>query len=661
MADAVGKQFGNYRLLRLLGQGGFADVYLGEHIYLKTQAAIKLLQARLAQDDLETFLKEARAVSGLVHPHIIRVLEFGVEDTTPFLVMDYAPNGTLRQRHPKGTRLSPAAIVPYIQQVASALQYAHDRRLIHRDVKPENMLLSQNNDVLLSDFGIALVAQSSRYQQTQEVAGTIAYMAPEQLQGRPQPASDQYALGITVFEWLSGERPFQGSFPELASQHLVSTPPLLRNRIPGISPAIDEVVQRALAKDPQQRFTRVEAFANAFEQASQTGWAPAAYGSNAAIPPPPPPPFVGNAPHQPTPTPNFAANPSGQLPSGINQPLPSSPNYPSASFGPGSGTTFVVPPNAGSSPNNADTTSAQFPQAGSFTSPAPRGPEPPKQGVSRRKVVAGIAGVAALLVVGGGAALFELSQRQSGTGSSGGASTATSAPAGNTPASGSSPVATDTSVVGSNGDTSPTADTSPTVGSSPTTGPTTVSTPGVVYQADWSSGLNGWAGSSDWKVLNGVLLNDGTASNRTAGPTIVPPFQLGSIADYALETKIQVVSYQTGNSSIFGLALRGATVSNNWQGYQAGIGYLDASNYNGECYAQITAEDYSNALKQTPFDPQKSAHVFRFEAKGNTLNFFIDGGNVLQVTDNRYLNGSQIGLWCYNAQLSVTSFKIIAL
>ena len=100
MNDHVGKQLGNYRLVRILGQGGFADVYLGEHIYLKTLAAIKILQTRLAQDDLEVFLKEARTISNLIHPHIVRVLEFGVEGTTPYLVMDFAPNGTLRQRHP---------------------------------------------------------------------------------------------------------------------------------------------------------------------------------------------------------------------------------------------------------------------------------------------------------------------------------------------------------------------------------------------------------------------------------------------------------------------------------------------------------------------------------------------------------------------------------
>src|SRR6266700_3988009 len=200
MNDFVGKQLGNYRLIRILGQGGFADVYLGQHVYLNTLAAIKILQTRLAQDDLEVFLKEARTVSNLIHPHIVRVLEFGVEGTTPYLVMDFAPNGTLRQRHPKGTRLRPAIVVPYVKQVASALQYAHDKRLIHRDIKPENMLLGQNNEVLLSDFGIATIAHTSRSLHTQDFSGTIAYMAPEQVQGKSRPASDQYSLAIITYE-----------------------------------------------------------------------------------------------------------------------------------------------------------------------------------------------------------------------------------------------------------------------------------------------------------------------------------------------------------------------------------------------------------------------------------------------------------------------------
>ena len=194
MADRVGQQFGNYRLIRMLGEGAFAEVYLGEHIYLGTQAAIKVLHNQLTSDDTEKFGAEARIIAHLIHPHIVRVLEFGVEGKTPFLVMDYAPNGSLRQRYPRGVTLPLGIIVPYVKQVADALQYAHNEKLIHRDVKPENMLLGRHGEVLLSDFGIALVAQSSRYQSTQDMAGTMAYMAPEQIQGKPRPASDQYSL-----------------------------------------------------------------------------------------------------------------------------------------------------------------------------------------------------------------------------------------------------------------------------------------------------------------------------------------------------------------------------------------------------------------------------------------------------------------------------------
>ena len=167
-------------------------MYLGEHVYLKTQAAVKVLHVRLT-NEIKTFLDEARTIASLRHPHIVRVLDFGVDGSTPFLVMDYAANGTLRQRCPQGTRQPLLSILPHLKQAAMALQYGHDGRLIHRDVKPENMLVGLNNEILLSDFGIAVIAQSTRYGSTQEVAGTIAYMAPEQIQGKPQPASDQYA------------------------------------------------------------------------------------------------------------------------------------------------------------------------------------------------------------------------------------------------------------------------------------------------------------------------------------------------------------------------------------------------------------------------------------------------------------------------------------
>jgi serine/threonine protein kinase len=269
MTDRVGQQLGNYRITRLLGHGGFADVYLGEHIFLKTPAAVKVLQARLSlHDDLNSFLQEAQTVARLIHPNIVRVLDFGVHEETPYLVMDYAPGGTLRQRHPKDSQLSITTIVPYVKQLAEALHYAHSEKFIHRDIKPENMLIGRRGEILLSDFGIALISQSSRYQGTQDVTGTVAYMAPEQIQGKPVRASDQYALGITVYEWLSGDRPFHGSFTELCVQHMFAPTPPLREKLPTISPEVEQVVMTALAKDAKQRFGSVQAFANALEQAS---------------------------------------------------------------------------------------------------------------------------------------------------------------------------------------------------------------------------------------------------------------------------------------------------------------------------------------------------------------------------------------------------------
>jgi serine/threonine protein kinase len=225
MADRIGQQLGKYRLIRLLGQGGFAEVYLGEHLRLNTQAAVKVLYTRLANlHEVEGFEKEARTIAHLHHPHIVRVFDFDVQDDIPFLVMDFAPNGTLRQRHPKGTVLPLPTIITYVKQVAGALQYAHDQRLIHRDVKPENMLVGQREELLLSDFGIATVAQSSRYQDVEDMIGTMAYMAPEQIQGKPRFASDQYSLGVVVYEWLSGDRPFHGSVTEIVAQHLAVPP-----------------------------------------------------------------------------------------------------------------------------------------------------------------------------------------------------------------------------------------------------------------------------------------------------------------------------------------------------------------------------------------------------------------------------------------------------
>ena len=267
MSDRVGQRLGNYHLLRLIGRGSFAEVYLGEHLHLGTQAAIKVLSASLNDEGREQLRNEARMMARLVHPHIVRVLDFEIEDGVPFLVMEYTPNGTLRQRHPKGTVVPLEDVVSYAGQVAEALHYMHSHKLIHRDVKPENMLLGSQNEVLLTEFDLTIISQSSRSQQTQEAVGSVTYMAPEQLKGKARSASDQYALGVVVYEWLCGDPPFSGSVQQVAMQHLSALAPPLRAKAPAIPQAIEDVVLKALAKEPEQRFPNVQAFALALEEA----------------------------------------------------------------------------------------------------------------------------------------------------------------------------------------------------------------------------------------------------------------------------------------------------------------------------------------------------------------------------------------------------------
>lgn len=267
MADRVGQQLGNYQLLSVLGHGAFATVYLGEHQYLKRLAAIKVLDVRMEPANHESFRREARTIAQLDHPYIIRVHDFDIEEQTPYLVMEYMPNGTLRSRHPKGTQLSFEQIVIYVGQIASALDCAHQQRVIHRDIKPENVLLNSNQEVVLSDFGLAVVQSTLDSLSIQDSGGTPQYMAPEQIQRQPCVASDQYALGVMVYEWLCGEPPFHGPLYEVLSQHLHKPPPSLCTRMKELPPAVEAVVMRALAKDPLERFVSVADFAKALSEA----------------------------------------------------------------------------------------------------------------------------------------------------------------------------------------------------------------------------------------------------------------------------------------------------------------------------------------------------------------------------------------------------------
>jgi serine/threonine protein kinase/ABC-type branched-subunit amino acid transport system substrate-binding protein len=257
------QQISEYRLLSKLGAGGFGTVYLAEHVHERTQVAVKVLDIRLTKaGDFKDFINEVRTIL-LRHDHIVPLLDFGISrDDLPFLVMEYAPEGTLRDRHPKGDRIPLVTIVSYVDQLASALQYAHDRRVIHRDVKPENILVRADGTLMVSDFGIAkLMEQSVLSIQTQ--VGTPLYMAPEQHLGYPSFASDQYALAVVIYEWITGVRPFQGTAVGLAVQHM-HTPPLpLRHHHPTLPEVVERVILKALAKKPAERFESIQKFADA--------------------------------------------------------------------------------------------------------------------------------------------------------------------------------------------------------------------------------------------------------------------------------------------------------------------------------------------------------------------------------------------------------------
>ena len=269
--DLSGQQFGRYRLVRRLGYGGFASVYLGQHILLDSQqAAIKILHLTIL--DIDAFRREANTTATLAHPHIVRLLDFDIQQDTPYLVLDYAPNGSLLNRHPKGTQLPLATIVQYVKDIATALQYAHERNIIHRDIKPENILVGRHSELLLSDFGIAVLSKTGRtsLEQNYNSAGTAEYMSPEMFRGKPEKASDQYSLGIVVYEWLCGTPPFtEGNPIQLGFQHCYEPIPSLREKLPTVSERVEQIIMKALAKEPQQRYATVTEFAEALEEVSK--------------------------------------------------------------------------------------------------------------------------------------------------------------------------------------------------------------------------------------------------------------------------------------------------------------------------------------------------------------------------------------------------------
>ncbi len=274
----IGKRLGTCTLERLLGYGGSSAVFLAQEQQPERQVAIKVflprvnLDARMQRDFYRRFLHEAESASKLRHPNILPIYSYGEEDELPYIVMPYMPGGTLAEYCLRSGRLSLQEVQWYLEQLASALDYAHEHGCIHCDVKPANMLLDSEGHVLLSDFGIARLTQTDKTAESKApeiVMGTPDYISPEQALGRPLDGrSDIYSLGVTVFFLLTKSLPFRADTPiAQALLHVHEMPPALALIRGDITPAIDRVILKALAKDPAERYQSAREFSTAFADA----------------------------------------------------------------------------------------------------------------------------------------------------------------------------------------------------------------------------------------------------------------------------------------------------------------------------------------------------------------------------------------------------------
>jgi serine/threonine-protein kinase len=281
---------GRYRLLRRIGSGGMADVWLAEDPHLQRRVALKILHRRFAQDRefVERFRREAEAAAGLSHPNIVAVYDRGDVEGTYYIAMQLLEGRSLKALIDQG--LAPEQAVPLIRQVLEAAGYAHRHGVVHRDLKPQNVIVDDEGKATVTDFGIAR-AGASEITQAGSVMGTPHYLSPEQAQGQAVTAvSDLYSVGVILYEALTGQVPFEADSAVAIAMKQVSTAPQRPSSIaPNVSPALDAVVMRALEKDPGQRFQNAEAFIAALDAAARN---PSAEGGGTAAFAPLPPPAV---------------------------------------------------------------------------------------------------------------------------------------------------------------------------------------------------------------------------------------------------------------------------------------------------------------------------------------------------------------------------------
>jgi serine/threonine protein kinase len=285
--DLTGKRLGNYRVLAAQGQGGMAKVYKGYQPLLDRYVAIKVLSPRFAADEefRARFQREAAAIARLRHPNIVQVYDFGIEGPIHYMVMEFIAGDTLKTRiraaRALGERLSRGEILTVLRGVAAGLDHAHAREIVHRDVKPANIMLRIEENgggagtftPVLTDFGVAKILEGVQFTGTGMTIGTPDYMAPEQGDSKPiSYRADLYSLAVILYEMLSGELPFTADTPvAVLLKHMSDTPASIRTRAPDLPATLDAVLDRALAKRPEDRYPSGAALVQALELAWELG------------------------------------------------------------------------------------------------------------------------------------------------------------------------------------------------------------------------------------------------------------------------------------------------------------------------------------------------------------------------------------------------------
>jgi serine/threonine protein kinase len=277
MAGMEGARLGAYELVERVGSGGMAEVYRAKQsTAFDREVAVKVIRQGFSEDPMfrERFLREAQAIAKLSHPNILPLIEFGEEGDILYLVMPYAPGGTLRDLLVRVNGPLPLTdAVEIFTQLCDAVQYAHEQGIVHRDIKPQNVLIQRGKHLLLADFGIARDATSDqKLTMTGAGVGTVEYMAPEQAMGKSDARSDLYSLGIVLYQMLTGRVPFSGSTPfEIMMKQANNVLPPARSLNPALPREVDVVLDMALAKDPDRRFQSVGALLRAVQGLTQPG------------------------------------------------------------------------------------------------------------------------------------------------------------------------------------------------------------------------------------------------------------------------------------------------------------------------------------------------------------------------------------------------------